>query len=52
MIFCYCLEWGADDNTLFYLTQDELHRTNKLWKHRLGSNVDDDILVHEEDNDR
>ncbi|KAK3751468.1 hypothetical protein QZH41_009172, partial [Actinostola sp. cb2023] len=45
-------EWGADDSIIFYTTRDELNRCNKLWKHKLGDDVSNDILMYEEKNER
>ena len=45
-------EWAADDNTLFYVQlEEETLRPFQLWKHRLGSDPDDDVLVFEEEDD-
>ena len=45
-------EWAADDNTLFYVQlEEETLRPFQLWKHRLGSNPDEDVLVFEEEDD-
>ncbi|KAL2629641.1 hypothetical protein R1flu_014327 [Riccia fluitans] len=43
------VEWG-DDNTLYYLTQDETQRPYKVWRHLLESDQSSDkCLYHEED---
>jgi len=39
--------WGNDSRTLFYLTQDDAHRTHRLWRHVLGQEGAD-TLVHDE----
>jgi len=39
--------WGNDSRTLFYLTQDDAHRTHRLWRHVLGQDGAD-TLVHDE----
>jgi oligopeptidase B len=44
--------WSADSSTLFYVTQDEQERPNAVWRHRLGSNQNDDVRVHVEDDER
>jgi oligopeptidase B len=44
----YALEWGDDNVTLFYTTTDEAKRSDKLWRHTLGTDPSDDILVHHE----
>ncbi|HXJ80783.1 MAG TPA: S9 family peptidase [Candidatus Methylomirabilis sp.] len=38
--------WAADDQTLFYVTEDPAKRPYRLYRHRLGAAVDD--LVYEE----
>src|SRR5574341_922481 len=44
------IEWANDSQTLFYLTLDTSERPYKLFRHRLGMDVTQDILVfHEED---
>ncbi|MGC1309081.1 MAG: S9 family peptidase [Phormidesmis sp.] len=42
------MAWANDNRTLFYLRLDEAHRPSQLWRHRLGSPPDDDVLVYEE----
>jgi oligopeptidase B len=42
-------EWAADSKTIFYARQDEeTLRSNKIFKHTLGSSPDQDQLVYEE----
>jgi oligopeptidase B len=41
-------EWAADNKTLFYLTEDEAKRENKLWRHTLGTPKEKDELLYEE----
>jgi len=44
------VEWANDSQTFFYITNDEIHRPDKLWRHKLGTDPQKDILVlHEED---
>ncbi len=40
------IAWCADSATLFYVTEDEAKRSNRVWRHRLGS--DEHTLVFEE----
>ncbi len=41
--------WANDSKTLFYVTQDELTlRSNKVFRHTLGSPASEDVLVFEE----
>ncbi|KAL3731826.1 hypothetical protein ACJRO7_028655 [Eucalyptus globulus] len=43
------LEWAGDD-ALVYITRDEIHRPDKVWLHRLGTEQSDDLcLYHEKD---
>ncbi len=46
------MEWANDSRTLFYLTRDETWRTNKLYRHVLGTSPETDILVFEEPDER
>jgi len=43
--------WAADNQTLFYSRKDEVTlRSDKIYKHKLGSNPAEDVLVfHEKD---
>jgi oligopeptidase B len=41
------IEWANDNKTLFFVTEDDVtKRSDKFWKHTLGSN--DNTLVYEE----
>ncbi|WP_407177963.1 S9 family peptidase [Bradyrhizobium sp. STM 3562] len=40
--------WSADCKSLFYVKLDENHRPMQVWRHRLGTAQEDDILVYEE----
>ena len=44
----YSAEWGNDDETLFYTTKDEAKRSHQVWRHRLGTAVEDDELLYQE----
>eukprot|EP01018_Ginkgo_biloba_P022451 Gb_27168 [translate_table: standard] len=45
------VEW-ADNDTLVYITMDDIHRPYKVWRHHLGSNQSDDTcLYHEKDDE-
>ena len=45
----YSAEWGNDCRTLYYSTQDEAKRSDKLHRHFLGSpQSEDELLYHEE----
>eukprot|EP01025_Chloroclados_australasicus_P008709 TRINITY_DN13183_c1_g1_i11.p1 TRINITY_DN13183_c1_g1~~TRINITY_DN13183_c1_g1_i11.p1 ORF type:complete len:816 (-),score=122.46 TRINITY_DN13183_c1_g1_i11:1786-4233(-) len=44
------VEWANDNKTLFYTTKDDKHRSDKLWRHVIGSDPENDQLVfHEQD---
>lgn len=40
--------WASDNKTFFYVTKDETLRNNKIWKHVLGTPVQQDKLIYEE----
>ena len=40
--------WAADSATLFYVLEDDAKRPHRLWRHRLGAPVADDVLLYEE----
>ncbi|OVA10737.1 Peptidase S9 [Macleaya cordata] len=43
------LEWAGDE-ALAYVTMDEIHRPDKVWLHKLGSDQSSDLcLYHEKD---
>ncbi len=43
-------EWANDNKTLFYLTLDEYHRADKVFRHTLGTDPSQDVLIfHEKD---
>ncbi len=44
----HALEWANDSSTLFYTTMDEVRRSDKLWRHTLGTDPSEDVLVHHE----
>jgi oligopeptidase B len=48
----YGTAWSADGRTLFYVTPDEAKRPYRLWRHRLGTEVVTDEIVHQEDDER
>lgn len=46
----YSGTWCRDNKTFYYVTQDENQRPDKLWRHRLGTPVDqDEVLFQEQD---
>ncbi|MCP3912088.1 MAG: S9 family peptidase [Actinomycetia bacterium] len=44
--------WAADSQTFFYLRLDEAHRPHEVWRHVLGTDPVDDVLVHNETDER
>jgi oligopeptidase B len=40
--------WDLKATVLFYVTVDEAWRPDKVWRHQLGTPVEDDVLVHHE----
>jgi len=45
------MEWAADNRTMFYTVADEAWRDYRLYRHVLGTPMDDDVLVFEEPDD-
>jgi Protease II len=43
------IEWANDNQTLFYVTEDETKRHDKIWRHKLGSSDPDKLVFHEPD---
>jgi oligopeptidase B len=41
-------QWAADNQTLFYVTEDHAKRAHKLWRHTVGEPKEKDVLVYEE----
>ena len=44
--------WATDNVTFFYLRLDEAHRPYQVWRHRLGTDATDDVMVFEEADER
>ncbi len=42
------IAWANDGQTLFYVTLDAEHRPSKVFRHRLGSDPAEDVLVYAE----
>ena len=47
----YAVEWANDSRTVYYNTLDEAHRPYRLYRHVLGSPVEKDELIYEEEDD-
>ncbi|MHB1853605.1 MAG: S9 family peptidase [Acidimicrobiales bacterium] len=41
----YGLAWASDNATVFYTRPDESMRPYQLWRHRLGTDASEDVLV-------
>ena len=48
----YGATWDLDGTHLFYTTVDEAWRADKIWRHRLGTDPAEDVLVHHETDER
>jgi len=48
----YSGAWSADSQWFFYTVHDAAYRPHQVWRHRLGSDVADDVLVLEEPDQR
>lgn len=46
------LEWANDNETLFYVTFDDAKRPYRLYRHKLGTDVAQDVLIFEESDNR
>lgn len=48
----YSTAWSADASALFYTTVDAAMRPYRVWRHVLGTEVESDVIVHEETDER
>ncbi|GLZ56843.1 oligopeptidase B [Micromonospora sp. NBRC 107095] len=48
----YGTAWSTDASVLFYVTVDDAWRPNRVWRHTIGSPAADDVVVHQEDDER
>lgn len=49
--FSVGVEWANDNKTFYYLTLDESHRAYRLFRHVLGTDPSQDVLLFEEADD-
>lgn len=42
------IAWGKDASSVYYGTHDEAHRSNKVWRHVLGTQTSEDELLYTE----
>jgi oligopeptidase B len=48
----YGVGWGNDGMTVLYTRPDDAMRPWQVWRHRLGTPADSDVLVFQEDDER
>ncbi|MDZ7675565.1 MAG: S9 family peptidase [Acidimicrobiales bacterium] len=48
----YSSAWSLDGRDVFYTRTDHAMRPHEIWRHRLGTDAADDVLVHHEDDER
>jgi oligopeptidase B len=48
----YGATWDLTGTHLFYTTVDEAWRPDKIWRHRLGTDPAEDVVVHHETDER
>jgi len=48
----YGTAWSADGRHLFYTVPDHAMRPHQVWRHELGTSQTDDVLIHQEDDER
>ena len=48
----YGAAWAADGGTFFYVKTDAAMRPFQVWRHRLGTSPDRDVMVLQEDDER
>jgi oligopeptidase B len=44
------LAWASDNRTLFYMSTDSAKRSDRVWRHQVGSSVRTDVAVFHEPN--
>ncbi|WP_408664592.1 S9 family peptidase [Jatrophihabitans sp.] len=48
----YSSAWSADASAVFYLTVDDSWRPNRVWRHLVGTDASEDVVVFTEDDER
>ncbi len=48
----YGATWDLTGTHLFYTTVDDAWRADKIWRHRLGTDPSEDVVVHHESDER
>ncbi|MER7132018.1 S9 family peptidase [Streptosporangium saharense] len=44
--------WSADGRAFFYTTVDDAWRPNRIHRHMIGTSTEEDVVVHQEDDER
>ncbi|MEV4097107.1 S9 family peptidase [Streptosporangium saharense] len=44
--------WSADGRAFFYTTVDDAWRPNRVHRHMIGTSTEEDVVVHQEDDER
>jgi oligopeptidase B len=44
----YGCSWSLDGSVLFYVTVDDAWRPYRVWRHRIGTPADQDVMLYEE----
>jgi oligopeptidase B len=44
--------WSSDSSVFFYTVHDDLYRPHQVWRHAIGTDGSDDVLVYQEDDAR
>ncbi|MEV4809398.1 S9 family peptidase [Micromonospora avicenniae] len=48
----YGTAWSSDASVLFYVTVDDAWRPYRVWRHTIGTPSAEDVVVHQEDDER
>ena len=48
----YELAWSAGSRSIYYTVTDAVYRPHEVWRHRLGTGPEHDVLVFREDDER
>ncbi|MEM7275264.1 MAG: S9 family peptidase, partial [Actinomycetota bacterium] len=48
----YGSAWATDNRTFFYVRPDDANRPFEIWRHVVGTPVEEDVLVHREEDER
>ncbi|MFD0784832.1 S9 family peptidase, partial [Micromonospora azadirachtae] len=48
----YGTAWSSDASVLFYVTVDDAWRPYRVWRHTIGTPSAQDVVVHQEDDER